>query len=64
MNKLISEDISRCSNHSCIKRNRCCRFMQLEIDKEEFKKVKHKSISVTRFEEKNCKMFIEFDDHN
>lgn len=61
----LNNDVSRCSNHVCVKRNRCCRYLQLRIDTEDFKKENQsKSISVTRFEEKDCKMFIEFDDNN
>lgn len=62
---LIKNDVSRCNNHRCEKRNRCNLYLQLKIDTEDFKKENQsKSISVTRYEDKNCTNFNEFDDNN
>lgn len=62
---LIKNDVSRCNNHRCEKRNRCNRYLQLKIDTEDFKKENvTKSISVYINDEKNCMKFLEFDDNN
>lgn len=52
---LLHNDITRCINHTCGKKNNCKRALQLEIDRS--KTGGH--ISVSAFVEKDCEHFIE-----
>lgn len=61
---LINNDISRCSNESCVKKTICKRFLQLKIDKEKSKienatfSFKGVNVSVCKFESKDCEKII------
>lgn len=56
ISKFISNDISRCDNYKCERRNHCARHRQLIADKDNT----DESIlfSVTTFENNKCKYFI------
>jgi len=58
--KLIHKEETRCDNHRCKKRMKCCRYLQLEIDKKDTTA----SVSVSKFNQNNCEKYLEYDDNN
>ena len=54
---MIKNDISRCDNYKCKRRNRCARHLQLIADKDNLDEVF--LFSVTTFEKNKCKYFIQ-----
>ncbi len=71
MTNLINNDVSRCNNHRCPKRNDCARYRQLELDFVAYRdnaKLPQRtiiasevlsSVPVTRFDAENCGHFID-----
>lgn len=59
--RLLLKDELRCDNHRCAKRMKCCRYLQVEIDKKDLNVFQE---MVVKFEEKECKKYIENDDNS
>ena len=72
MNNILSPEVPRCNNHRCEKRNRCSRYLQLQIDTKNYTDyTDFITLPVEKFEGKDkdekgnhCTNFIEFDDNN
>lgn len=55
---LIPNDVSRCSNHRCVKRANCKRYMQNQIDRQKQNEGILAIRSITRFYEHNCRNYL------